>query len=114
MKVLLVDDMPAVVKAVEEYLGHLGFQVRLVTNLVTALDALVEWHPDYVVTDLDLVGDGVGQEGYHVARYALRVCQAKKVVILTGFPGQLPEDLGEVPVVAKPIRLQELCGHLRP
>jgi len=81
VRILLVDDDPAVVQPVAEALAHAGGDVRGCESVDTALDVLAAWQPDVIVSDVQMPGD----DGYAFVR-AVRALA--------------PEKGGRTPVIA--------------
>jgi CheY-like chemotaxis protein len=51
-RLLLIDDSPVVLAAEEAVLGEAGFEVRAVSSLRAFVNALIDWQPHVIVTDL--------------------------------------------------------------
>ncbi|WP_158340896.1 response regulator [Paraburkholderia xenovorans] len=51
IRVLLVDDEPAIVEALELALTEYGLEVRAAGNGARALESIAQWRPDLVLTD---------------------------------------------------------------
>jgi CheY-like chemotaxis protein/two-component sensor histidine kinase len=81
VRILLVDDDPAVVQPVAEALAHAGGDVRGCESADAALDVLAAWQPDVIVSDVQMPGD----DGYAFVR-AVRALA--------------PEQGGRTPVIA--------------
>ena len=81
VRILLVDDNPAVVQPVAEALAHAGGDVRGCESADAALDVLAAWQPDVIVSDVQMPGD----DGYAFVR-AVRALA--------------PEQGGRTPVIA--------------
>ena len=59
-RVLIVDDEPAIVRLVRDYLERAGFEVSTAANGEDALHLFAREHPDLVILDLSLpVIDGL-------------------------------------------------------
>lgn len=56
LRVLLIDDSEISLEATRTTLIHAGFDVRAVSSLQRFLNALLDWKPHVVVTDLHMPG----------------------------------------------------------
>lgn len=54
LRVLLIDDSEIVLEATTATLAHAGFEVRAVSSLQRFLNALLDWKPHVIVTDLHM------------------------------------------------------------
>ena len=79
-RILVVDDEPAIVEIISDFLGTLGHEVRSVTSAEDAMPVLAEWRPDGVLTDLNLPG----ASGLEVVREAKKRDSEVCVVVITG------------------------------
>ena len=79
-RILVVDDEPAIVEIIADFLGTLGHEVRSVTSAEEAMPLLDEWRPDAVLTDLNLPG----ASGLEVVREAKKRDGEVCVVVITG------------------------------
>jgi two-component system, OmpR family, KDP operon response regulator KdpE len=60
LRVLVVDDEPQITRVLKTVLTAAGYQARTASDVMSALDALSEWRPHLVVTDLCMPhGDGI-------------------------------------------------------
>lgn len=55
-KILLVDDQPALVALMSEFLSSEGYEVTTHTDGLTALRQMLELRPDLVITDFSMPG----------------------------------------------------------
>lgn len=55
-KILLVDDQPALVALMSEFLSSEGYEVATHTDGLTALRQMLELRPDVVITDFSMPG----------------------------------------------------------
>ena len=79
-RILVVDDEPAIVGVVSDFLGTLGHEVKSVATAEDAMPLLAEWRPDAVLTDLNLPG----ASGLEVVREAKEQDGEVCVVVITG------------------------------
>jgi two-component system KDP operon response regulator KdpE len=111
-RVLVVDDEPQLLRALEINLRAHGYQCVTAVDGETALAAAAEHHPDIVVLDLGLPDiDGVdvirrirGWSDVHVVVLSARHGSEDKVAAL---------DAGADDYVTKPFGLDELLARLR-
>ncbi|MGE3767467.1 MAG: PleD family two-component system response regulator, partial [Kofleriaceae bacterium] len=54
LRVLLIDDSEIVLEATSAMLAQAGFEVRAVSSMQRFLNALLDWKPHVVVTDLHM------------------------------------------------------------
>ena len=110
LAILVVDDEPAVRRALERVLTRLGHTVQTATSGEGACEALATTPVDLVLMDLRMPGMS-GQTLYHsiVARWPYLVT---RVIVMTGDPEA--EDHhdwlrhNDLPVLAKPFELDQL------
>ena len=77
-RILVVDDDPGIGEVVQLFLRAEGFDTRVATNGLDALDAFVEYEPHLVLLDLNLPG----LDGISVCR-AIRETSGTPIVMLT-------------------------------
>jgi two-component system, OmpR family, KDP operon response regulator KdpE len=111
-KVLVVDDEPAIVRAVAANLRARGFEALTVGTGEAALAAVEAHQPDCVVLDLGLPGVA----GLEVLR-RLRTWTDVPVVVLTAVDSERDKvtalDLGADDYVTKPFGIAELMARVR-
>jgi chemotaxis family two-component system response regulator PixH len=54
LRVLLIDDSEVVLEATSAMLANAGFEVRAVSSMQRFLNALLDWKPHVIVTDLHM------------------------------------------------------------
>jgi CheY-like chemotaxis protein len=108
-RVLVVEDESLISLLIEEFLGELGYHVvGTAADLEQALTMSRTLDLDFVVLDLNLDGE----LSYPIAK----VLRERGVPFLfaTGYGlAALPQELRDVPVLAKPFRREELDAALR-
>jgi len=107
--VLLVDDEPAILAAVQRNLVRLGHEVAACGDPIEALARLRDDAVDVLLTDLSMPA----MDGRHLIREARAARPALPCVLMTGYGdggAALPEG---VEVLAKPFRAAELDALLR-
>ncbi len=111
-KVLVVDDEPPIVRAVQAYLEKEGFQVYTAADGPGALKAARAFRPDVIVLDIMLPGmDGLEvlttlrrESDVYIILLTARVDETDRVVGLT---------LGADDYVTKPFSPRELAARIR-
>jgi len=109
--ILVVEDEDAVRKVIRRQLEQLGFQVDTAASGDRALAILDEGaRPDLVLSDVVMPGLN---DGGDVARVARRM--GLPVILMSGYPRGLAESgaPGDVPLLAKPFRIEELVRAIR-
>jgi PAS domain S-box-containing protein len=111
LRVLAVDDEPALARMVALVLKKHGHQVDVATSGETALQVLEHQQFDLVITDLGL---GSGLNGWQLAEQVAQSWPAVRVALATGWgagidPGQA-RARGIAAVVAKPYTAETLRG----
>jgi two-component system response regulator MprA len=101
MKILVVDDEPAVRTSLERALALEGYDVDLAANGAAALDRLAAWPPDAVVLDVSMPG----LDGLEVCRRMRQAGDRTPVLMLTA------RDADDY--LVKPFALRELRARLR-
>jgi two-component system, OmpR family, response regulator ResD len=111
--VLVVDDEPTIGEIVSRYLTRAGYQARVATNGVSALEEAASWGPDLVVLDLMLPG----LDGLEVLR-RLRSSGRRSIgIILLTARGEAADRvtglrLGADDYMAKPFAPAELVARV--
>jgi two-component system KDP operon response regulator KdpE len=111
-RVLVVDDEPAILRAVQTNLGRHDFQVETAGNGHEALEALARTHPDLILLDLGLPD----MDGLEVIR-AIRMRAMTPIVVLSAREAEADKvaalDLGADDYLTKPFGVNELLARVR-
>ncbi len=114
LRVLAVDDEPAVRRHVALLLRGLGFEVEEAESGPAALERIdAGTRFDLLLTDIVMPG---GMNGFDLARKALARCPQLSVLYMSGFAVDARErtpDMPEAPVLAKPFRRAQLVEAVR-
>lgn len=110
-RILVIDDEPAIVRAVRANLGSRGFRVDVAENAVEALQR-IDAHPDLVILDLGLP-DGDGLELIP----SLRARDRAPIIVLSARGAERDKvralDLGADDYLTKPFGVEELLARIR-
>ncbi|MFA6004095.1 MAG: response regulator transcription factor [Elusimicrobiota bacterium] len=115
-KVLIVDDDPLIIQAVEKTLS-LGesFTLKAVSDISQALPAAIRYRPDLILLDIKLPS-GDGRSVLKALRDNAATC-AIPVIFLTGFASEgdkvLGLNLGADDYVVKPFGAMELLARIQ-
>ncbi|MGI9032305.1 MAG: response regulator transcription factor [Acidimicrobiales bacterium] len=113
MRILVVDDEPAVQASLERILRQAGYQVGSASDGRRALTAVAETAPDAIV--LDVVMPGL--DGLEVTRRLRHMGDRTPVLLLTARDGVSDRvaglDAGADDYLAKPFAVEELLARLR-
>ena len=111
-RVLVVDDEPQILRALETTLRGAGYEVTTAGTGEQALILAATWSPDAVVLDLVLPG----KSGVEVAR-ELRAWTTTPILILSAVGDEADKvgalDAGADDYVTKPFGIDELLARLR-
>lgn len=110
-RILVVDDEPAIVRAVRANLGNRGFRVDVASSGREALER-VELHPDLILLDLGLPDS----DGLDLIR-ALRDRSRAPIIVLSAREAERDKvkalDLGADDYLTKPFGVEELLARIR-
>ena len=107
MKILIVEDEPALREVLEDLLSTSDHEVKAMATGASGLAALESWPPDVLVTDLGLPG-GHGEE---VAEAAAVLLPRPWIVLMSAEAGRLESArfLADA-IVHKPFHMDELMS----
>ncbi|HUG06782.1 MAG TPA: response regulator transcription factor [Candidatus Limnocylindria bacterium] len=110
-RILVVDDEPAIVRAVRANLGSRGFRVDVAVSAREALERL-DAHPDLILLDLGLPdSDGID------LIQALRARGRAPIIVLSAREAERDKvkalDLGADDYLTKPFGVEELLARIR-
>ncbi|MGJ5813183.1 response regulator [Paludibaculum fermentans] len=100
-KILVIDDSPSVLEAIQAMLQAHGFEVLIHSRSATAFQRLQEEAVDLIVTDIYMPD----ADGLEVIRARRSVCPGVPIVAMSGMSG--PRDMLKV------ARLMGACQTLR-
>lgn len=111
-RILVVDDEPAIARALRTNLGGHGFRVEVAANGEAALESYARWRPDLIILDLGLPDiDGVeviekvrSVSAVPIIVLSVREAEQEKVAAL---------ELGADDYVTKPFGVGELLARMR-
>jgi two-component system, OmpR family, KDP operon response regulator KdpE len=113
LRVLVVDDEPAIRRFLRTSLGAQGYQVLEAENARAALEAFRRNPPDVLVLDLGLPD----RDGFEVIRELRAAGSAAPIVVLSSRADEAGKvqalDLGADDYVTKPFSVEELLARLR-
>lgn len=116
MKILVIDDEPAVRYAVTRILETKGYEVSTAADGVRGMSQFHLWHPDLVVTDLIMPE----QEGMQTIKQIRQADPAVKILAISGGGRlvnvdflQVARRLGADEILAKPFDSVELLSTVR-
>ena len=112
MKIMIVEDDPAIREELVLLLENEGYQVFAVTNFAAITDQVIQEHPDLILLDIGLPG----QDGF-VLCAALRKAVSAPVIFVTSRDSGLDEvralSLGGDDYITKPYSVPVLMARIR-
>jgi DNA-binding NtrC family response regulator len=114
-RVLVVDDEPAILHAIERALRRRGIDVVVAADARSALEALDAAPMDAVLLDVRLPGPSGTAVGGEIARRWPHL--RNRLIFMSGDPStaidQLPVAFRDTPVLPKPFELQRLFTEVQ-
>ena len=120
-KLLLIDDSEIVLAIETDLLSRAGFEVRACSSLRAFLNALLDWKPHVIVTDLnmpEMSGEQLCQwlrQQVNTAKIPIVLCSSTPVAKLEEIMRTVGADAcisKEAGLQALPARLHELCDEI--
>src|ERR1700677_3659039 len=111
-KILLVDDEPQITRVLRTALSTQGYSLRVAANGVEGMQAVHEWKPDLVITDVSMPE----MNGVELCREIRTVSQVPIIVLSVRNQDQVKVealDAGADDYVTKPFSIQELQARVR-
>lgn len=111
-KVLVVDDEPQITRTLRHSLTAHRFDVRTAADAMSALDTFRDWHPDLIITDLQMPEI----DGIEFCREIRKLSQLPIIVLsVIGEERRKVEalDAGVDDYVTKPFGIDELLARVR-
>jgi len=112
MKILIADDDPQILRALRITLGARGYEIVTAHDGISALAAIVEYHPDLVMLDLGMPNlDGLAVID------SVRGWSSVPILVVSGRSGASDKvealDRGADDYVTKPFSIDELLARIR-
>jgi two-component system KDP operon response regulator KdpE len=111
-KILIVDDEPQITRVLRTALSTQGYSLRVAANGVEGMEAVHEWRPDLVITDLAMPQ----MDGVELCR-SIRAVSEVPILVLSVRNQDRTKiealDAGADDYVTKPFSIQELQARVR-
>ena len=117
-KLLIIDDQQGVAKVVGLIATALGYETRVLTSPMRAIDVFIDFHPDVVILDMIMPE----KDGIDVLNEILLTGLQPRIVLTSGFSDgylRLAEGVArfhandDIAVLRKPFRREELVAVLQ-
>lgn len=111
-KILVVDDEPQITRVLRRSLTAHQYSVRTAADGLSALDTFHDWHPDVIITDLQMPE----MDGIELCR-AIRKISATPIIVLSVKGEEKTKiealDAGADDYITKPFSIDELLARVR-
>jgi two-component system KDP operon response regulator KdpE len=111
-RILVVDDEPQLTRVLRTGLKSRGYEVRVASDGISALELFSDWHPNLVITDLAMPN----MDGLELCRQ-LRKLSPVPIIVLSAKDEEKTKiealDLGADDFVTKPFGIDELLARVR-
>jgi CheY-like chemotaxis protein len=109
LKILIVEDDPAIRRLLSDLLLDEGYEVRTESDGSGALDSLVSWLPNLVMLDLSMPGMD-GRAFRASQRMLSEPARHVPVLLVTGIhdPGRVVDELDVAGLIRKPFDIDEV------
>jgi two-component system KDP operon response regulator KdpE len=111
-RILVVDDEPQLTRVLRTGLKSRGYEVRVASDGVSALELFGDWHPALIITDLAMPN----MDGLELCRQLRQVSQVP-IIVLSAKDEEKTKiealDLGADDFVTKPFGIDELLARVR-
>lgn len=112
-RILIVDDEPAILRAVQTNLARHGFEVAAAETGAAARDLLQRWQPGVVLLDLGLPDE----DGIEIIRWARQQSELPPIIVLSARAAEREKvaalTLGADDYLTKPFGMDELLARVR-
>jgi two-component system KDP operon response regulator KdpE len=111
-KILIVDDEPQITRTLRHSLSAHRYDVRTAADAISAMDTFRDWHPDLIITDLQMPE----MDGIEFCREMRKITSVPIVVLsVRGDERTKVEalDAGADDYVTKPFGINELLARVR-
>jgi CheY-like chemotaxis protein len=117
-KLLIIDDQQGVAKVVGLIASAIGYETRVLTSPMGAIDVFIDFNPDVVILDMIMPG----KDGIDVLNEILLTGLQPRIILTSGFSdGYLRLAKGiaqfhandDIAVLRKPFRRHELVAMLQ-
>jgi CheY-like chemotaxis protein len=102
-RVLIADDVPQVVQLLRDVLTEQGYEVHAATTGIEALNAVLMFHPDVILLDMQMPG----LSGMKVLDELRRAGLTVPVILISGYPPDARE--GFFATFKKPFELDAIA-----